>query len=167
MLVLDAPGKTGTLTMTGGTDGTKLTIADGYCVWLIKATCGSPGFTFNTAGTTMAAEASYKVFAVEYSKEFTTDASSKITLEDSDWFPKKLTSITFYDNTVASTSGNSGTIAYTKTAGGTYNINGRGLADWNKWTEDTYDIYAKDLAAYEAELSAWNADNEKNNKPVA
>lgn len=163
MLTLDGPGKTGTLKMTGQTDGRKLTIAEGYCVWLIKATCGAPGFTINTTNTVMAAESSYNLYAVEYSKEFTTSAS--ITLEDTDWFPKGLTSMKFYDNTVTTTSGNPGVIAYTKSTGEVYNIGGGALVDWNKWTEDTYDIYAKDLATYEAAVTAYAADKTLN-RPI-
>jgi len=157
MLTLDEAGKTGTLTMTGGTDGTKLTTADGYCVWLIKATCGAPGFTINETKTVMAGDASYKLYVVEYSKEFTTSAAATITLEDSDWFPKGLTSIAFYDN-AAITSGIAGSLAYADGTGAVYNIAGGALAFWNSWTEATYDVYFKDLATYEASITTFNAD---------
>jgi len=49
--------------------------------------CGAPGITFDVA-TTNFVDADFDLAVMEYSKEFTTSASSSIGLED-EWFPKK------------------------------------------------------------------------------
>ena len=87
-MYLTGVGSSATLVMDGGTTGTSLTKDDSYCVWLIQARCGSPGFMIDSTKTVMADDASFKLFVVEYSDEFTTSVvNTTITLDDSVWWP--------------------------------------------------------------------------------
>lgn len=100
---------------------------------------------------------------MEYSKEFTTSASSSIGLED-EWFPKKTKMPQYWDNTdSAYVSGEPGSITLPVPGTSTYNrvIPGADLKGWIKFLDDEYSAYLIDKGLYEAKVVAYTADKKK------
>ena len=167
---MDKRGKKATIGIYGGKDGSNITRQDSHCTWLVKATCGSPGFTISDKDnkdhqTNMADHSSYTLYVVEYSNEFTTNATSPITLEDDVWLPKDFNSLQFYDD-AAIISGEPGNFNYVDSDGAHHNIPGSVMVALNEWTEKTYSEYSKDLSKYNSARAAYIKDNTKN-RPTA
>lgn len=151
--------------MFGGDKGTNLTRQHSHCNWVVKATCGSPGFLISEANTKMNSDASYTLYVVEYSDEFTKNASTPITLEDEVWLPRDLDHLEYYEDSGV-ISGEPENIDYVDADGVHQTIAGAVIIAMNTWTESTYTAYAKDKNTYNAARAAYLKDPTAN-RPTA
>lgn len=148
--------------MTGGSDGTKIKKLTSSCQWLVKATCGALGLTYDTTATNFV-DADFNLYVLEYTKEFTT--SDSVTLSDG-WWPHGTKMTNYWDDANAATrvngEGPTLTIAdnsYSRSVPTSF------IKNWLNFIDKERKEYDSLVGEYEAAITAFNKDKTNANRP--
>lgn len=138
-MTFSAVGESGTLQLDGST--LAISKATSHCTWVIKSTCGAPGFLFDSTLT----DSDFKISVVEYTEEFTLGATPATVLEGAGnvFWPKEKNPTEnneqlFYSDAVsvagelASFQETLGTSSYIR------HTPGKTIIDWLTWTTAVY-----------------------------